>query len=126
MAEAPKSGKGIAYIHWGNSWQLRSFRDFRHYIDDLVYIHDLPKVDLSSYSAVVMPEVFLKAFAVAQNLGANLNGYTTVTMDMTAQYRAGENVVRRPAGVAGKGYALLGRHELMLPVLAQAVVERLD
>lgn len=56
MAEAPKSGKGIAYIHWGNSWQLRSFRDFRHYIDDLIYIHDLPKVDLSSYSAVVMPD----------------------------------------------------------------------
>lgn len=56
MAEALKSGKGIAYIHWGNSWQLRSFRDFRHYIDDLIYIHDLPKVDLSSYAAAVMPD----------------------------------------------------------------------
>jgi hypothetical protein len=83
-------------------------------------------VYLNVGSAVVMPEVFLKAFTVAQNLGANLHDYTTVTMDMTAQYRAGENVVRRPAGVAGKGYTLLGRHELMLPLLAQAVVERLD
>src|SRR5262249_56105399 len=60
-------------------------------------------VYLNVGSAVVMPEVFLKAFTVAQNLGANLHDYTTVTMDMTAQYRAGENVVRRPAGVAGGG-----------------------
>jgi rfaE bifunctional protein nucleotidyltransferase chain/domain len=81
-------------------------------------------VYLNIGSAVIMPEVFLKAFTVAQNLGANLHDYTTVTIDMTAQYRAGENVVRRPAGVAGKGYTLLGRHEFLLPLLAQAVVER--
>lgn len=56
MAEARPRGKGVAYIHWGNSWQLRSFQDFRHYIDDLIYVHDLPKVDLSSYAAVVMPD----------------------------------------------------------------------
>jgi hypothetical protein len=56
MAETSRQGKGIAYIHWGNSWQLRSFRDFRHYIDDLIYINDLPGIDLSSYAAVVMPD----------------------------------------------------------------------
>lgn len=56
MAETTKPRKRIAYIHWGNSWQLRSFQDFRHHIDDLIYIHDLPKVDLTSYAAVVMPD----------------------------------------------------------------------
>lgn len=56
MAEVANRAKGIAFIHWGNSWQLRSFQDFRHHIDDLIYIHDLPKVDLSAYQAVVMPD----------------------------------------------------------------------
>jgi hypothetical protein len=46
-------------------------------------------------------------------------------MDMLAHYRPGENVVRRPAAVGGKGYSLVGRHEIMLPLLAQAVVEAL-
>lgn len=82
-------------------------------------------VYLNVGSAVILPEVFLKAFTVAQNLGADLHDITTVNMDMIAHYRSGENVVRRPAGVAGKGYTLIGRHELMIPLLAQAVVEEL-
>ncbi|MBO0344380.1 hypothetical protein J0X15_04015 [Roseibium sp. CAU 1637] len=56
MDEATKRMKGIAFIHWGNGWQLRSCQDFRYYIDDLIYIHDLPKVDLSAYHAVIMPD----------------------------------------------------------------------
>jgi hypothetical protein len=83
-------------------------------------------VYLNVGSAVVLPEVFLKAFTVAQNLGANLTGFTTVNMDMIAHYRSGENVVRRPPTVGGKGYNLIGRHEIMLPLLAQAIVEELD
>jgi len=83
-------------------------------------------VYLNVGSAVVMPEVFLKAFTVAQNLGAALTDYTTVNLDMIAHYRSGENVVRRPASVAGKGYTLIGRHEIMVPLLAQAVLELLD
>lgn len=71
MAEAP--GKRIAYIHWGNSWQLRSFQDFRHHIDDLIYIHDLPKVDLSSYAAAVMPDAMDAAAALPH--AQQLNGY---------------------------------------------------
>jgi hypothetical protein len=74
-------------------------------------------------SAVLLPEVFLKAFTVAQNLGANLCHFVTVNMDMNSHYRPGENVVRRPSTVGGKGYNLIGRHELMLPLLAQAIVE---
>jgi hypothetical protein len=70
--------------------------------------------------------VFLKAFTVAQNLGANLHNVTTVNIDMQAHYRSTENVVRRPAAVAGHGFTLIGRHELTLPLLAQALVEELD
>lgn len=82
-------------------------------------------VYLNIGSSVVLPEVFLKAFTVAQNLGADLQGFTTVNLDMIMHYRPGENVVRRPPTVGGKGYALIGRHELMVPLLAQAVVEEL-
>jgi deoxyhypusine synthase len=83
-------------------------------------------VYLNVGSAVVMPEVFLKAFTIAQNLGAQLQDYVTVNMDMQAHYRPSENVVRRPASVAGRGYTLIGRHELLIPLIAQAVVESLD
>lgn len=82
-------------------------------------------VYLNVGSAVVLPEVFLKAFTVAQNLGANLHDFTTVNMDMIAHYRSGENVVRRPPTVGGAGYNLIGRHEIMLPLLAQAVIEEI-
>jgi hypothetical protein len=76
-------------------------------------------------SAVLLPEVFLKAFTVAQNLGADLHDFVTVNVDMHAHYRPGENVVRRPASVGGRGYTLLGRHEILVPLLAQGVVDAL-
>jgi hypothetical protein len=76
-------------------------------------------------SAVVPPEVFLKAFTIAQNLGAALHDFVTVNMDMTAHDRPTENVVRRPSPLGKAGYTLLGRHEIMLPLLTRAVVERL-
>ena len=83
-------------------------------------------VYLNIGSAVVLPEVFLKAFTVAQNLGADLHDFTTVNMDMIAHYRSGENVVRRPPTVGGAGYNLVGRHEIMVPLLAHAVLEGLE
>jgi hypothetical protein len=83
-------------------------------------------VYLNLGSAVIMPEVFLKAFTVAQNLGARLTDFTTVSLDMNQHYRPGENVVRRPASVGGQGFTLVGRHELLIPLLAQAVVDSLD
>jgi deoxyhypusine synthase len=76
-------------------------------------------------SAVVLPEVFLKAFTVAQNLGANLHGFVTVNMDMLTQYRPTENVVRRLAPLGRGAYSLIGRHEIMVPLVAQCVVEQL-
>lgn len=82
-------------------------------------------VYLNVGSAVILPEVFLKAFTIAQNLGANLRDFTTVNVDMLAHYRPTVNVVQRPAAVGGRGYALIGRHEIVIPLLAFAVVDAL-
>jgi hypothetical protein len=75
-------------------------------------------------SAVVLPEVFLKAVAVARNLGANLDALTTANFDMLGHYRPRMNVVLRPVA-AGRGHEVIGHHEILLPLLRQAVIERL-
>lgn len=98
-----------------------SFNDFRLF--SAVVAELTGGVYLNIGSAVLMPEVFLKAFTIAQNLGNNLHDFVTVNMDMIPHYRPGENVVRRPAAVGGRGYSLLGRHEIMVPLLAAALVE---
>lgn len=77
-------------------------------------------------SAVVMPEVFLKALTVARNLGHRVKDITTVTMDFNRHYRPMENVVRRPTASGGRGYYITGHHEIMFPLLAGAVKERLS
>lgn len=76
-------------------------------------------------SAVVLPEVFLKAVAVARNLGHNLDAMHTANFDMLRHYRPTQNVVRRPAR-PGHGHDVTGHHELLLPLLRQAVLERLE
>ena len=73
-------------------------------------------------SAVVLPEVFLKAIAVARNLGANLDDITTANLDMIRHYRPSENVVGRPVK-KGRGHPITGHHEILLPLLRQAIVE---
>jgi deoxyhypusine synthase len=76
-------------------------------------------------SAVVMPEVFLKALTIARNLGHKVQNFTTATFDMNRHYRPTENVVRRPVMKGGKGYYIVGHHEIMIPLLAAAVIEAL-
>jgi len=83
-------------------------------------------VFLNLGSAVILPEVFLKAFALARNLGHPLMNITTVNMDFIHQYRASLNVVKRPTLKGGKGYTLIGHHELMFPLLAAAVIEKIN
>lgn len=101
-----------------------SFVDFRIFT---AVVADLSGgVYLNAGSAVILPEVFLKAFTIAQNLGAELRDFTTVNLDMLPHYRPTVNVVQRPASVGGRGYTLNGRHELLLPLLAFAVVEALS
>lgn len=76
-------------------------------------------------SAVLLPEVFLKALSVARNLGHDVSDFITANFDMIQHYRPQENVVRRPTLASGKGYALTGHHEIMIPLLARAILERL-
>ncbi|MBN2032486.1 MAG: hypothetical protein JW836_04355 [Deltaproteobacteria bacterium] len=76
-------------------------------------------------SAVILPEVFLKAVSLVRNLGHRLKEVTTVNMDFIRQYRPITNVVQRPTLEGGQGYSLMGHHEIMFPLLAAAVVEGL-
>ena len=75
-------------------------------------------------SAVVLPEVFLKAVALARNQGIALEGLTTVNIDFLRMYRPHTNVVTRPvAGTGGTGISLVGHHEVLIPLLAAAIME---
>lgn len=76
-------------------------------------------------SAVILPEVFLKAVSVARNLGHSLEGMHTANLDMLRQYRPTQNVISRPVQ-AGCGHAVIGHHEILLPLLRQAIVEGLE
>jgi hypothetical protein len=80
-------------------------------------------VHINMGSAVVMPEVFLKALSVARNLGNTVQSITTVNMDFIQQYRGRENVLRRPTLGGGASYALTGHHEILFPLLAAALAE---
>ncbi len=77
-------------------------------------------------SAVILPEVFLKALTLARNLGHRVEPLTTVNLDFIQHYRPLTNVVRRPTQGAGRGYALTGHHEILVPLLAALVVENLE
>ncbi len=76
-------------------------------------------------SAVILPEVFIKALNLARNLGVEVSNFTVANFDMIYHYRPAENIVRRPVLLGGRGYYIVGHHEIMLPLLAQAIVERL-
>jgi hypothetical protein len=76
-------------------------------------------------SAVILPEVFLKALTVSRSAGRRVRNFTAAVFDMIFQYRELQNVARRPVAAGGKGYYLIGHHEIMIPLLARAVVERL-
>ena len=78
-------------------------------------------VYLNVGSAVLLPEVFLKAVSLVRNRGIALDGLTTVNLDFLRMYRPETNVVRRPVAGIGRGYSLTGPHELMLPLLAAAL-----
>ncbi len=73
-------------------------------------------------SAVQLPEVFLKALSVAQNLGHDVSGFATANLDMIRHYRTDENVLRRPTLGSGASFALTGHHEIHVPLLAAAIL----
>jgi len=80
-------------------------------------------VYLNVGSAVMLPEVFLKAVTLARNLGHALNDFTTANLDFIQSYRPNTNVVERPTRGVGRGYSLTGHHEILVPLLAAALIE---
>lgn len=100
-----------------------SLRDFRLLASVIADMEGGVYINLGS--AVILPEVFLKALTVARNLGHKVESITTVNMDFIQHYRPGENVLRRPAPAKGRAYALTGHHEIMFPLLAAAVIEEM-
>ena len=76
-------------------------------------------------SAVIMPEVFLKALSIAQNMGFHVDGFTTANFDMTQHYRPLQNVVKRPTAGDSRGLTLTGHHEIMIPLLAAGILDRI-
>lgn len=116
-------GADIVHMHPatdGAAVGAASMADFQHVCK---LVHELNGgVWINVGCAVVLPEVFLKAVSVAINLGADLSDMTTANLDMIRQYRAETNVVRRPPG---RGISIIGQHELLLPLLRQAVLAEL-
>jgi hypothetical protein len=97
-----------------------SLRDFRYFTTFVSRLEG--GVYLNCGSAVVLPEVFLKAVSLVRNQGISLDGLTTANFDFLRAYRSETNVVRRPVAGIGHGYSIIGHHELMLPLLAAALV----
>lgn len=100
-----------------------SLRDFHLLIENVCGLNN-GGVVLNFGSAVILPEVFLKALNLARNLGNKVGDFTTANFDMIYHYRPLQNVVSRPVMTGGSGYYIIGHHEIMLPLLAQAIIER--
>lgn len=100
-----------------------SLRDFHCLAENICGLNN-GGVVLNFGSAVVLPEVFLKALNLARNLGHKVKNFTTANFDMLYHYRPAQNVVTRPVMSGGKGYYVIGHHEIMLPLLAQAIIEK--
>ena len=98
-----------------------SMRDFRIFCEQVKNLND-GGVFINMGSAVIIPEVFLKALTVARNVYGTIQDFTTAVFDMNQQYRELENVVRRPVEKGGKGYYFIGHHEIMIPLLVRELL----
>ena len=99
---------------------LLDFKTFIYSVSRLQY-----GVALNIGSAVILPEVFLKAVTVARNLGNKIHKFTTANFDIVSQYRPHQNVLLRPTSTGGRGYNLTGHHEIMVPLLYRAIIEKI-
>jgi hypothetical protein len=93
-----------------------SLRDFRYFTSSVAKLEG--GVFINCGSAVILPEVFLKAVSLVRNRGISLSGLTTVNLDFARLYRPETNVVRRPVAGTGRGYSFTGHHEILIPLLA--------
>lgn len=100
----------------GAAWGAASYRDFLKFCSVVKGLNN-GGVLLNFGSAVILPEVFLKAINICRNLGSKVDNFTAADFDMIKQYRPSTNIVRRPTAKNGHGYNFVGHHELMLPML---------
>lgn len=108
----------------GRSLGQGSFLDFRLFCG---IVSELEKGIICNFgSAVILPEVFLKALTIARNLNNKVDNFTAVNFDQIQHYRPNKNVIERPTMSGGRGYSFTGHHEFMLPLLAAAVKSELD
>lgn len=98
-----------------------SLRDFRILCSEVAKLND-GGVFINFGSAVIIPEVFLKALTVARNITGKVQDFSTAVFDMNYHYRAAENVVRRPVLNGGKGFYFIGHHEIMIPLLIRELI----
>lgn len=120
-------GTDIIHIHpsaCGASIGKTSYHDFKLFCDMMTDLEGGAYLNIGS--AVLLPEVFLKALTVVRNLGHKVDTFVTANFDFIRHYRTMTNVVNRPTAGGGKGYNIIGHHELMVPLLAAALTDRLD
>jgi hypothetical protein len=119
---------GTDIIHMHPSFDGRATGEAAHR-DFLTFCSLVSELEGGVYinlgSAVLLPEIFLKAVTLVRNIGHPLTHFTTVNMDFVQHYRPNTNVVRRPTQGGGRGFALTGHHEIMFPLLAAAIIEQL-
>jgi hypothetical protein len=117
-------GTDIIHMHpeaSGRALGEGSQRDFKYFVSNVAKLDG--GVFVNCGSAVVLPEVFLKAVSLVRNRGIALTDLTTVNLDFARLYRPQTNVVSRPTAGTGRGYSLVGHHEIMIPLLAAALVD---
>ncbi|MFQ5441413.1 MAG: hypothetical protein ACE5EB_01660 [Thermodesulfobacteriota bacterium] len=120
-------GTDILHIHPqmdGAATGKASMKDFKLFTSVVASLEE--GVYLNIGSAVILPEVFLKALTLVRNLGHKVKNITTVNMDFLQHYRPITNVVRRPTKGGGKGFSLTGHHEIMVPLLCASIMEKLE
>jgi hypothetical protein len=119
-------GTDIIHMHPGADGAAigsTSMRDFRTLAGVVARLGG--GVYLNLGSAVVLPEVFVKALNLARNVGHRVRDLTTIDMDFQRHYRPGVNVIARPTAAGGRGIHLTGHHEIMFPLLWAAVEDML-
>jgi len=120
-------GTDIIHMHPGfdpRRTGAATHRDFRQFSSIVATLEK--GVYLNVGSAVILPEIFLKATTLVRNLGYVLNDFTTVNLDFIKHYRPLTNVIARPTAKGGQGISIVGHHEILLPLIAAGVIEQLD
>lgn len=119
-------GSDIIHMHPeadGGSIGEGSMRDFRLFSSVIADLSEGVYINLGS--AVILPEVFLKALTIARNIGNTVENFTTVNMDFIQHYRPRENVLNRPTIRSGQCFAITGHHEIMFPLLSAMIIEEI-